>query len=209
MVFNHKWLNLVLISSVILVLTACGDDSSEADTTGDHQQEQAIEPQFDVQVENFNYTNQDGEQVSLDDLKGTYWVADFIFTSCETVCPPMTANMSKLQQKLEEEGLDVRLVSFSVDPHVDDQEALKEFGDKFGADYSNWDFLTGYDQKEIESFAADSFKTLVSKVDGNDQVNHGTSFMIVNPEGKMINRFKGTSLEEMDQIVKYLNHYMN
>lgn len=56
-------------------------------------------------------------------MKDKVWVADFIFTSCETVCPPMTANMEKLQNMLQKEGIkDVEFVSFSVDPEVDTPE---------------------------------------------------------------------------------------
>ncbi|WP_054754739.1 SCO family protein [Piscibacillus salipiscarius] len=192
--------------SIIALMSACGSDSAQGDEK-QSEENQEIKPQYDQEVQDFSFTNQDGQTVSLEDLKGEYWVADLIFTNCETVCPPMTANMAKLQQRLDEEGLDIRLVSFSVDPHNDNPEALKAFGDKHGADYSNWDFLTGYTQEDIESFASNSFKALVSKVDGEDQVTHGTSFMLVSPEGKMINRFNGTSFEEVEKIIEYLNHY--
>ncbi|SEQ99901.1 SCO family protein [Piscibacillus halophilus] len=203
-----KNLKIVLFSLItIMLLVACGDDHNSSANGNQNNDEQEIKPEFEEEVQDFSFTNQDDETVSLDDLKGEYWVADLIFTNCETVCPPMTANMAKLQQMLDEEGIDIRLVSFSVDPQNDDPETLKAFGDKHGADYSNWDFLTGYSQEDIESFASKSFKALVSKVDGDDQVTHDTSFMLVSPEGDMINRFKGTSFEEMESIVEYLKHY--
>lgn len=63
---------------------------------------------------------------SKSDLKGKVWIADFIFTSCETVCLPMTSNMTKLQQQLKDEGItDVEFVSFSVDPEIDKPDVLK------------------------------------------------------------------------------------
>ncbi|MFP3821581.1 SCO family protein, partial [Bacillus sp. SIMBA_008] len=49
-----------------------------------------IKDALNYQIQPFEYENQDGKKVSLDDLKGKVWVADFIFTSCETICPPMT-----------------------------------------------------------------------------------------------------------------------
>lgn len=199
MTFKKTFLLSIFSILFLSLLAACGEDEESGKYTPD--------PQLDAEVENFEYTNQDGETVSLDDLKGDYWVATFIFTNCETVCPPMTANMSKIQQDAKEEELDVRFVSFSVDPANDDPEALTEYGENFNADFSNWDFLTGYSQKEIESFAANSFKTLVAKVDGYDQVNHGTSFFLVSPEGEVLNMFSGTNQEEYAQIVDYLSHY--
>ncbi|MEJ9211253.1 SCO family protein, partial [Bacillus smithii] len=41
-------------------------------------------------VQNFSYVNQNNQKVNLKDLKGKVWIADFIFTNCKTVCPPMT-----------------------------------------------------------------------------------------------------------------------
>ncbi len=49
-------------------------------------------------LETFQFTNQDGKKFGTKDLKGKVWVADFMFTNCQTVCPPMTANMAKLQK---------------------------------------------------------------------------------------------------------------
>lgn len=190
-------IGLLVILSVTF-LSACGEDESGKYTP---------DPQLETEVENFEYTNQDGETVSLEDLKGNYWVGTFIFTNCETVCPPMTANMSKVQSEAKEKDIDLRFVSFSVDPVNDDPKDLKEYGNNFNADFTNWDFLTGYNQKEIESFAANSFKTLVSKVDGYDQVNHGISFFLVSPEGTVLNMFSGTDQEEYGQILDYVEYY--
>lgn len=89
-----------------------------------------IKGALNYEIDNFSYQNQDGKTVSLKDLKGEIWIANFIFTSCDTVCPPMTAHMTELQKQVKEEGLDVRFVSFSVDPEVDSPDKLKEFAGK-------------------------------------------------------------------------------
>lgn len=92
-----KWW-MIGLTTMLIVLAGCG---------------QEIEDPLNWEVESFEYTNQDEEMVSLDDLKGKVWMADFVFTSCETVCPPMTYNMTKLNEALEEEGVeDVQFVSF-------------------------------------------------------------------------------------------------
>ncbi|MGI8316430.1 SCO family protein [Halobacillus mangrovi] len=174
---------------LLLIITACG---------------QKIEGNMSEEVQPFNFTTQDQNQLSKEDLKGEWWVANTIFTSCETVCPPMTRNMSILQDKLEKEELDVQLVSFSIDPETDTPSKLKEYGGKFGADYSNWTFLTGYDFQTIKEFSIKSFKSLVDEIPDSDQYMHGTSFFLVNPEGEAIKKYKGTSEEEMQKIVEDL-----
>ncbi|ASK63652.1 cytochrome c oxidase assembly protein [Virgibacillus phasianinus] len=172
----------------VLILSACGDK---------------YEGDFSYEVQDFSFTNQDGEKVSKSSLEGKFWVADFVFTNCETVCPPMTANMAKLQDKLNEAELDdVQLVSFSVDPDRDTKSALKEFGKSHGASFDNWHFLTGYEFQTIKEFSIKSFKSALEKVKDSDQLMHGTSFFLVSPEGNAIKRYSGIKAAEMDKIVK-------
>ncbi|OEH94254.1 cytochrome c oxidase assembly protein [Bacillus solimangrovi] len=180
---------MLFVLLLITILSACSNS------------EKTLEEPNNWKVEDFTYTNQANNPVSLEDLKGTVWLADFIFTNCDTVCPPMTANMNKLQVKLKEEGMeDVRIVSFSVDPEVDTPQMLQEFGDKFGVDYSNWDFLTGYKLDEVKTLALKSFKALVEKPEGEDQVWHGTSFYLVNQEGIVVRDYSGLDVP-FEQII--------
>ncbi|MDQ0217966.1 SCO family protein [Peribacillus cavernae] len=156
-------------------------------------------------IENFTFNDQEGKPLSKGDLKGHVWVADFIFTNCETVCPPMTANMAKLQKQVKDEGIkDIEFVSFSIDPEVDTPEAMKEYGAKFNADFSNWHFLTGYGQKEIEQFAMDNFKTIVQKPKNEDQVIHGTDFYLIDEEGKIIQYYTGLNKIPIEEIIKHI-----
>ena len=172
---------------LILILTACGDK---------------YEGELSWEVNDFSFSDQDGEKITQNSLEGKFWVADFIFTNCVTVCPPMTANMARLQDKLKEAGLDkVELVSFSIDPERDTKEALKEFGKAHGASFENWHFLTGYDFKTIKELSIKSFKSPVEAVEEGEQYMHGTSFFLVSPEGNVIERYKGTKIEAMDKII--------
>ena len=167
---------------------------------------EAIETNMNEDVLEFEVTTQENETFSLDDLKGDYWVADFIFTNCTTVCLPMTANMKGLQDQMKEEGIDdVQLVSFSVDPDYDTPEVLKAYGDNYEADFSNWTFLTGYDFQTIKEISIKSFKSLLAEApEGSDQVTHGTRFFLVNPEGKVIKNYDGVQSASMDTIINDL-----
>lgn len=155
-------------------------------------------------ITDFQYINQNGEPYALKDLKGKVWVADFMFTSCETVCPPMTANMARLQKMAKEENLDVQFVSFSVDPTVDTPDILKTYIQKYTTDTSNWTLLTGYSQEEIEGFAKESFQTLVDKPDTatTNQVTHGTSFYLVDQNGKVMKKYSGISNTPYEDIIR-------
>jgi protein SCO1 len=89
--------------------------------------------------------NQDGKQIHFyrDLIKGKVVAINFIFTTCTTICPPMAATFSKIQNQLGDRlGKDVYLISISVDPAVDTPERLKAWGAKFDAK-PGWTFVTG------------------------------------------------------------------
>ncbi|MFJ5963096.1 SCO family protein [Bacillus sp. NPDC093026] len=161
-----------------------------------------IKDALNYQIEPFEYQNQDGQKVSLADLKGKVWVADFIFTSCKTICPPMTAHMTELQKRLKAESLDAHIISFSVDPEVDSPKKLKTFAKAYPLTFENWDFLTGYSQSAIEKFAMKSFKTIVKKPEDEDQVIHQSLFFLVNQEGKVMKNYDGVQNPPYDEIIK-------
>lgn len=166
---------------------------------------EAIPNSTNWELEDFSVTNQDRSPVSLDDYKGKVTVVNFIFTNCNDVCLPMTSNMSKLQSALKEKGFkDVELLSFSIDPTVDSPEKLKQFGDQFKANYSNWSFVTGYNQSYIEKFAEENFHMIVKKPEASDQVLHGTDFFLVNEEGSIVKNYPGTTKFPLEEILKHI-----
>ncbi|WP_188454559.1 SCO family protein [Virgibacillus oceani] len=177
----------LLFIVMIIVLSACGDK---------------YEGDISYEVKDFSFTNQNGETVSKSELDGKFWIADFIYTSCTTECPPMTYNMQKLQQQLKEAGLhDVQLMSFSVDPEIDKPAKLKDYGESRGIDFSNWNFLTGYDMDTIKEFSIKSFKTPLEKTDEGDFM-HGINFFLVSPEGNAIEQYNGMERENMKKIIE-------
>lgn len=160
-----------------------------------------IENSLNYDVQSFSFQNQDGKTVSLKSLKGQVWVADFIFTNCKTICPPMTSHMAELQKQMEEENLQARIVSFSVDPENDTPEKLKKFAANYPLNFQNWDFLTGYSQEEIEKFALKSFKAIVKKPEDEDQVIHQSSFYLVDQNGKVVKDYDGAKNTPYDEII--------
>ena len=90
-------------------------------------------------VPEFALTERSGARLTLSDLKGKVWLADFIYTACQDTCPLESATMAQLQSDLS--GL--RLVSFSVDPERDTPAVLAEYAKRFNADRTRWLFLTG------------------------------------------------------------------
>lgn len=181
---------MILIIGLSIFLAACGAE---------------IEPNMSSEVSEFSFTTQDNETLSSEDLEGEWWIADFVFTNCTTVCLPMTSNMSKLQDKMKEEELDAQLVTFSVDPEYDTPEVLKKYAESYDADLDNWTFLTGYDFQTIKELSEKSFLSpLEAPPEGSDQVGHGTRFYLVNPDGEIIKSYSGAISDSIDLIIEDL-----
>ncbi|MCA1565329.1 MAG: SCO family protein [Acidobacteria bacterium] len=89
--------------------------------------------------------NQHGRKLNFytDLVRGKTVAINFVFTTCTTICPPLTATFRKVQQELGERvGRDIELISVSVDPTTDVPQRLKEFSAKFKA-APGWTFVTG------------------------------------------------------------------
>jgi protein SCO1/2 len=190
---------LLVIGAACLVFVLTGANSTSSSDSSDLSK-------LDWYVPDFTYTNQDGSPFGLSELKGRVWITDMIFTNCRTVCPPMTANMAQLQQKLKEKGVEADIVSFSVDPENDTPDALKAYGEKFGADFSQWHFLTGYTPEQIEELSYNAFKATLQKEPDSDQVIHVTSFYLVDKTGKIVRKYDGLT-PPYDTIIKDIKSF--
>jgi protein SCO1 len=92
-------------------------------------------------------TRSDGVRVPLADVLNDRQpvVLDFIFTSCATICPVMSAMFSKFQTGLGARKADVRLVSISIDPEYDTPARLAAYARSIKS-APGWEFYTGRDQ---------------------------------------------------------------
>ncbi|WP_252502534.1 SCO family protein [Sporosarcina sp. Marseille-Q4943] len=161
------------------------------------------------QVTSFSFTDQNGKPFGTDQLAGKVWIADFIFTNCNSVCTPMSHKMADLQSTLKENGLEVELVTFTVDPETDTPQVLKEYVGQFSDDESNWHLLSGYSQETIEQLAMNQFQTIVQKPNESGQVIHGTNFFIIDQRGTIVNEysyieesFDEQMIDEVKRLVK-------
>ena len=147
------------------------------------------------QLPDFSLTDQRGAPFALSDLQDKVWVADFIFTSCGTICPPMTVEMATLQDEFEAE--DVHFVSFSVDPEQDTPEVLFRYADYYGADGSRWSFLTG--QKDtIYQLAHEGFNLAAGH--RGSEILHSTRFVLVDQNQQVRGYYDSRSKAHLQQL---------
>lgn len=145
-------------------------------------------------VTDFELTERSGNPLSLADLRGKVWVADFVFTSCGGPCPMMSRRMADLQEKWRREN-GLRLVSVSVDPQRDTPAVLRKYADQYQANPDRWFFLTG-DLDDIRNLAVKGF----ALGDIQDAIFHSTKFALVDRVGQIRGYYEGTSMEEVSQL---------
>jgi protein SCO1/2 len=138
-------------------------------------------------IADFTLLNQAGQEVSLSTFKGQVWIANFVFTTCPSICPQVTRSVAGLQKELDRHKNDTKLVTFTVDPETDTPDVLKKYGEKYGADFSRWSFLTAPSVEDMRTVVEGNFKTAM----GDKRINsagmydiaHTTKLVLVDQEG--------------------------
>ena len=75
-------------------------------------------------IADFSFINQNGKTITQKDYEGKIYVADFFFTTCGSICPKMTANLSDIQKAFANNPK-VKLLSHTVIPETDSVPVLK------------------------------------------------------------------------------------
>lgn len=119
-------------------------------------------PEVLLQLPEFTLTDQDGQPFALASMKGKVWVAGFMFTTCPSICPKISRAMLDLQQRYARNGVDVELVSFTVDPDNDTPAVLQRYAENLGADQTRWRFVTG-PVHDVEALIVGGFKTAIER----------------------------------------------
>lgn len=128
----------------------------------------------------FRFVDHRGQPVDRAALLGKPWVANFVFTTCRTVCPLLTAKMVRLQRDVPR--ADVRFVSFSVDPQNDTVEALAAYAKQWNPDEARWSLLAT--TPEGLAAVAQGFRVTAERTDGGlDPILHSAVFVLVDERG--------------------------
>ena len=143
-------------------------------------QEKPARPVELFRAPDFSFRDQHGRPVTQASLAGQPFVANFIFTTCRTICPMLTAKMVRLQRDLPR--LPVRFVSFSVDPENDTVEALAAYAKGWSPNETRWLLLETNPSGLAE--LARGFHISVERSDGGlDAVLHSSVFVLVDQHG--------------------------
>ena len=150
-------------------------------------------------VPDFEFTDSNGKIITLKDMKGKVWVADFIFTTCTMACPIMTGNMNIIHKTFKNDN-NVRIVSISVYPEYDTSDILKEYASRYNANTNRWHFLTG-PEESVKKIIKTGFKI----GDYEDIIFHSEKFALVDISGNIRGYYNGMKTQDMSQLKKDIN----
>lgn len=150
---------------------------------------------YNHKIAPFAFTNQNGKKITNKDYEGKIYVADFFFTTCQTICPKMTDNMVWLQDKIKDNPK-VKLLSHSVFPDEDTVEVLKKYTKEKGVIDEKWNLVTG-NQQEIYKIARQSY--LVVKTGKPEELYdmvHTENFVLVDQKGRIRGFYNGLNIDK-------------
>lgn len=155
-------------------------------------------------IADFSFTNQNGKTITQKDYEGKIYVADFFFTTCQTICPVMTTNMVEVQKAIINNPK-VMLLSHSVLPDIDSVPVLKKYAIEKGVDDSKWNLVTG-DKKDIYGIARKSYLAVkTGKPEELYDMVHTENFVLVDAERRVRGFYDGTKKEDIKRLIEDIN----
>ena len=151
-------------------------------------------------IADFSLINQNGKTVTQDTYNNKIYIADFFFTTCQTICPIMTDHMVILQNQLKLDP-DVMLLSHTVTPEIDSVAQLKKYALNKGVLDSKWNLVTG-DKKEIYQLARKSYLAVKSNSDGGEyDMIHTENFILIDQKKRIRGYYDGTLEEDIESLL--------
>ncbi|UZO81900.1 SCO family protein [Aquimarina sp. ERC-38] len=152
-------------------------------------------------ISDFELINQNGETITQENYNDKIYVADFFFTTCQTICPIMTDHMRKIQKEVMEDK-EVKLLSHTVTPQIDSVPQLKKYAKKKGVKDHKWNLVTG-NKKQIYELARKSYLVVKSDGDGGPyDMIHTENFVLVDKKKRIRGYYDGTNEEEIDRLLE-------
>ena len=150
-------------------------------------------------ISDFNLINQNGDIITQAFYDDKIYVADFFFTTCQSICPVMTKNMKKVQDKLINDK-EILLLSHSVTPEIDSVEQLKRYAISNKIKDDKWNLVTG-DRKQIYNLARKSYLAVEDNPIGQYDMIHTENFMLIDKKKQIRGFYDGTLDSEITRLL--------
>ena len=154
------------------------------------------------QISDFSFINQNNQIITNKEIEGKVHLANFMFTSCTSICPDMTGNMKLVEEAFFNDER-VAVLSYSVTPWIDTPDKLLDYVKLNDIKTNNWHFLTG-NKSDIYSLARESYfaeESIGFSKDSTDFL-HTEYFILVDKNKRIRGVYNGTLMLESKQVVE-------
>lgn len=189
-IFRSRFPAVCLLSTYLsilpaVLLTAAHEADAPLSTSGSPALSAAPSLPVIRPAPDFTLLDAAGRAVRLSELRGRVVLVSFIYTSCSSACPLLTARMAVLQQRLRDTGVAggrVRFLSLTVDPARDSADALGRYAKSFVVDPGAWQFLRGEPEELSPALAAYDEWTRVLP---NGEIDHPARLYLIDQRGQI------------------------
>ena len=152
----------------------------------------------------FSLINQRGHSITNKSTAGKIYVANFFFTSCQNICPPMMDNLSKVAKTFVQDDR-VLILSHSVTPRRDSVPVLQAYAQKRHIHNNNWWLLTG-DQPAIYKLARQAYFADDANgfTKGSDDFLHTENLILIDTKGRIRGVYNGSLQLEVDNLIAHI-----
>lgn len=151
-------------------------------------------------IKPFSFVNQDSITVTDKNFQDKVYIADFMFLSCPTICPKMTAEMKKVYDRFEQDP-QVMFMSHTIDPKNDSIPLLREYAENLGIKNHKWFFVTGK-KEEIYRIAKDSyFATAYADQGAPGGYVHSGGLLLIDKDKHIRGVYDGTNPKETNRLI--------
>jgi len=153
-------------------------------------------------IDSFQFLNEDSAIITQTIFDNKIHVANFIFTSCGSICPVMTSNFKIVGESFKNDT-NVVMLSYSVTPWIDKPFVLKNYKQKNGISNANWHFLTG-DKTSIYKLARQSYfaEENIGFSKDSTEFLHTEHVILVDKSKRIRGIYNGTLSLEMRNLVE-------
>ncbi len=187
--FAHPWAALLLLCIHLGAPWAAKADAPKGKSLPLQSDEATLSATPSLPVirpaPDFTLLDTAGHPLRSSELRGQIVLVSFIYTSCPSACPLLTARMSALWRRLERERNGrgrVRFLSITVDPLRDSAAELERYAKRFKADPKGWKFLREESQQLREVLATYDEWT---RLQADGEIDHPARLYLIDPQGRV------------------------
>ena len=189
---------------ILCALFGCQSDSKELPVLSYKIDDDGKKLNYSVTYEDF--TNQMGKPFSTKSIANKVFIANFFFTRCPSICPPMRIELIGIAEVFKNES-DFMIVSHTIDPENDTVEVLKKYSETTGISSNKWQFVSSSEENTREQ--ANQFMTNFKPNEDGTDFYH-SSYVALVDKSQQIRGFYNVLVEdEVERLETDINNLLD